>query len=153
MGALSDQIRNDLTQAMRDRDELKLSTMRMLKTAIAKAEVAGTEAVELDDDAILALLATEMRKRNEAADMYAEGGRTELAAKERAEAAIIAQYLPAALSDSELAAIVDEEVANATAAGMSGGKAMGAVVKAVRERVGQQADGARIAAVVKAALN
>ena len=152
MGVLKEQIRNDLTQAMRDRDELTLSTMRLLKTAITKAEVAGTEAIELDDDAILALLATEVRKRNEAADMYAQGGRTELAAKERAEAEIISKYLPAALSDDALNAIVADAVATTTAAGITGGKAMGAVVKAVREQVGQQADGSRIAAAVKAAL-
>ncbi len=152
MSTLNDRIREDLTQAMRDRDALTLSTMRMLKTAIAKAEVAGTEAVELDDDAILALLATEARKRNEAAEMYEQGGRTELAAKERAEAEIIARYLPAALDDKTLVAIVAAEVTIARAAGHSGGKAMGVVVKAVREHVGQQADGARIAAFVKQAL-
>jgi hypothetical protein len=152
MSARKQQLQSDLTEAMRARDEITVSTLRMTLTAITKAEVAGTEAVELDDDAILVLLASESKKRAEAADLYEQGGRAELAAKERAEMAVLARYLPAALSDDELAAIVADEVAAAAGSGATGGKAMGQVIKAVRERVGQQADGSRIAAAVKAAL-
>lgn len=147
---LKQQIRTDLTAAMRARDELRVSTLRLVIAAIGKAEVAGDTAIELDDDAVLALLASEVRKRSEAADLYAQGARTELADKERAEAAIIGTYLPAALDDDELAAIVADEVAKVDTA--NAGKAMGAVIKAVRARVGQQADGARIASAAKAAL-
>ena len=147
---LKQQIRGDLTTAMRARDDLRVSTLRLVIAAIGKAEVAGDTAIELDDDAVLGLLASEVRKRSEAADLYAKGGRRELADKERAEAEIIGSYLPAALGDDELAAIVADEVAKVDSA--SAGKAMGAVIKAVRERVGQQADGARVANAVKAAL-
>jgi uncharacterized protein YqeY len=147
---LKQQIRGDLTTAMRARDDLRVSTLRLVIAAIGKAEVAGDTAIELDDDAVLGLLASEVRKRSEAADLYAKGDRRELADKERAEAEIIGSYLPAALGDDELAAIVADEVAKVDSA--SAGKAMGAVIKAVRERVGQQADGARVANAVKAAL-
>ena len=152
MSALKAQLRDDLTQSMRDRDDAAKGTIRMVLAAIGKAEVAGDVAIELDDEAVLKLLASEQKKRNEAADLYDQGGRAELAIKERAEAAIIARYLPAAISDDELNTIVAEEVAAAAEAGASGGKAMGAVIKAVRERAGQHADGSRIAAAVKAAL-
>lgn len=135
---------------MRARDDLRVSTLRLVIAAIGKAEVAGDTAVELDDETVLALLASEARKRSEAADLYVQGDRAELADKERAEAAIIAEYLPAAMSDDELAAIVADEVAKVDTANT--GKAMGGVIKAVRDRVGQQADGARIAGAVKAAL-
>jgi uncharacterized protein YqeY len=84
--------------------------------------------------------------------MYRTGGRPELADRESAEADVLRRYLPAEIDNDVLTGIVAEEVANATAAGVTGGKAMGTVVKAVRERVGNQADGARVAAAVKAAL-
>jgi uncharacterized protein YqeY len=116
------------------------------------AEVAGSEAVELTDDQAIAVLQSEAKKRTEAADVYAEAGRDESAAKERAELAIIERYLPAAMSDDELEGIVDEEIAAAAANGAEGGKAMGMVIKAVRERAGASADGGRIAALVKSKL-
>ena len=94
----------------------------------------------------------EAKKRAESAQIYADAGRTDAATKERAECAVIEAYLPAAMSDDDVAKIVAEEVANAAAAGATGGKAMGAVVKAVRERVGSGADGQKIAALVKSAL-
>jgi uncharacterized protein YqeY len=145
------QLRADLTEAMRARDEVRIATLRLAIAAIGKAEVAGDEAVELTDEAVLALLASEIKKRTEASDLYAQGGRTELAAKERAEAEVLAGYLPAALSDEELAGIVAEEAAKVDAS--NAGKAIGQVIKAVRERVGQSADGSRIAAAVKAVLH
>ena len=147
---LKDQIRADLSAAMKARDEVRTATLRMAIAAIGKAEVAGDDAIELADDTVLTLLATEIKKRNEAAELYAQGGRDELATKERAEAAVLATYLPAAMSDDELAAIVAEEVATVDVT--NAGKAMGQVIKAVRDRVGQSADGGRIAAAVKAAL-
>jgi uncharacterized protein len=147
---IKEQLRTDLTQAMRARDEIRIATLRLAIAAIGKAEVAGDVAVELADDAVLTLLASEIKKRTEASDLYAQGGRTELADKERAEAAVLAEYLPAALSDTELDAIVAEEASKVDRS--NAGKATGQVIKAVRDRVGQQADGARIAAAVKAAL-
>jgi uncharacterized protein YqeY len=150
---LKDTIKADLTAAMKARDEMTTSTLRMVLAAITNAEVAGDQAVTLDDNQTIGVLQSEAKKRAEAAQIYADAGRSEAAAKERSELAVIERYLPAAMSDQELDAIITEEVAKAKAAGAEGGKAMGAVVKAVRERAGSGADGSRIAAAVKAALN
>jgi uncharacterized protein YqeY len=149
---LKDRIKSDITEAMKAREEAKLSTLRMVLSALQNAEVAGDEAIVLTDDQAIAILRSEAKKRAESAQIYADAGRTDAATKERAEQAIIEAYLPAAMSDEDVAKIVAEEVANAAAAGATGGKAMGAVVKAVRERVGASADGGKIAALVKSAL-
>jgi len=142
----------DLTTAMKARDEVAMSTLRMLRAAITNAEVAGDEAIELSDDQTIAVLQSEAKKRAESAQVYDDAGRTEQAAQERAELEVIERYLPAAMGDDELAAIVDEEIANAAASGAEGGKAMGMVIKAVRERAGARADGGRVAAMVKSKL-
>jgi len=149
---LKDRIKSDITEAMKAREEAKLSTLRMVLSALQNAEVAGDEAIVLTDDQAIAVLRSEAKKRAESAQIYADAGRTDAATKERAEQAIIEAYLPAAMSNEDVAKIVAEEVANAAAAGATGGKAMGAVVKAVRERVGASADGGKIAALVKSAL-
>ena len=128
------------------------STLRMAIAAIMNAEVAGDVAVELSEDQVLKVLQAESKKRLESAEIYATAGRTEAEVQERAEVAILAVYLPAAIGDDELAAIVTEEVAAAAAAGNEGAKAMGLVVKAVRARVGSSADGSKIASLVKDAL-
>jgi uncharacterized protein YqeY len=147
-----DRIKADITEAMRAREEAKLSTLRMVLSAIQNAEVAGDEAIVLTDDQVIKVLQSEAKKRAESAQIYADAGRTEAAAKERAELVVIEAYLPAAMSDDEVAAIVADEIAKAAAAGQTGGKAMGVVVKAVRDRVGSGADGGKIAALVKSAL-
>ena len=152
MTTLKDRIKSDITEAMKAREEAKLSTLRMVLSALQNAEVAGDEAIVLTDDQAIAVLRSEAKKRAESAQIYADAGRTDAATKERAEQIIIEAYLPAAMSDADVAKIVAEEVANAAAAGATGGKAMGAVVKAVRERVGASADGGKIAALVKSAL-
>ena len=147
-----ERIKADISEAMKARDELKLSTLRMVLSAIQNAEVAGDEAIVLSDDQATAVLRAEAKKRAESAQIYADAGRADAATKERAECAVIEAYLPAAMSDDDVAKIVTEEVANAASAGVTGGKAMGAVVKAVRERVGSGADGQKIASLVKSAL-
>lgn len=147
-----ERIKSDISEAMKARDELRLSTLRMVLSAIQNAEVAGDEAIVLSDDQALAVLRAEAKKRAESAQIYADAGRADAATKERAECAVIEAYLPAAMSDDDVAKIVAEEVAKAAASGATGGKAMGAVVKGVRERVGSGADGAKIAALVKSAL-
>jgi len=152
MTSLKDTLKADLTLAMKAGNDLAKSTLRMALSAIMNAEVAGNEAVTLDDDQVMKVLQAETKKRLESAEIYTEAGRTEAAAQEKAEAEILSVYLPAAMSSDELAAVVSEEVAKAAAAGNEGGKAMGLVVKAVRERVGSSADGSQIAALVKAAL-
>jgi hypothetical protein len=149
---LKDRIKSDITDAMKAREEVKLSTLRMVLAAIMNAEVAGDMAVTLSDDQVMAVLRAEVKKRAESAQIYADNGREEAAVKERGEAAMIGVYLPVAMSDEDVAKIVTEEVANAAAAGQTGGKAMGAIVKAVRDRVGASADGGKIAALVQSAL-
>lgn len=138
---------------MKAGNEIAKSTLRMALSAITNAEVAGDAVVELTDDQVIQVLQSEVKKRSESAEVYEQAGRTEAAIKERAEAEVLAQYLPAAMSDEELAGVVAEEVANAAASGAEGMRAMGAVVKAVRQRVGSSADGGKIADLVKAALS
>lgn len=152
-GTIKQRLQTDLTTAMKARDEVATSTIRMLRSAITNAEVAGDAAIELTDDQAIAVLQSEAKKRVESAEVYAQNGRAESAAKERAELAVIERYLPAAMSDTDLEAIVDAEVAAAAASGAEGGRAMGQVIKAVRERAGASADGARIAALVRSRLN
>lgn len=149
---LKARIQADIAEAVRSGDELLKSTLRMALAAIMNAEVAGSEAVVLSDEQIVNVLRSEAKKRAESAEIYEQAGRTESAAKERAEIVIIEKYLPAAMDAAALASIVSEEVANAAANGQSGPKAMGVVIKAVKERVGAAADGAAIAAAVKSAL-
>ena len=149
---LLEQLRTDLNTAMKDRDQLKTSTIRMVLSAVQVASVAGDEAAELTDAEVTAVLKSEAKRRNEAAELYEDAGRTEQAASERNELAVIEAYLPAAMDDATLQGIVDEEIAAARKAGAEGPKAMGQVIKAVKDRVGDGADGGRIAGVVKASL-
>ena len=149
---LFEQLRTDLNTAMKDRDQLTTSTIRMVLSAVQVASVAGDEAAELTDAEIMAVLRSEAKRRNEAAELYENAGRAEQAASERNELAVIESYLPAAMDDATLQGIVDEEVAVAREAGAEGPKAMGQVIKAVKDRVGDGADGGRIAGVVKTSL-
>jgi uncharacterized protein YqeY len=150
--SIKSRLQSDLTASMKARDELTTTTIRMLRAAIMNAEVAGSEAIELTDEQAIAVLQSEAKKRAEAADVYEQAGRADSAAKERAELVVIERYLPAAMSDDDLQAIVSEEVGKAAASGAEGQRAMGQVIKAVRERAGAAADGGRIAAMVKSAL-
>lgn len=152
MSERKDQLQTDLTAAMKAKDALTVSTLRMALAAITNAEVAGKQQVTLSDDDVLAVLAAEARKRTESAEVYEQAGRAEMAAKERAEAAVLEAYLPAQLSDEDLATLVAEQVERAAGNGLTGPKAMGTIIKAVREQVGTAADGARVSAAVKAAL-
>jgi hypothetical protein len=152
MSGLEEQLQHDLTTAMKARDEVATSTLRMVRAAIVNAAVAGAEAIELTDDQVRDVLRSEVKRRSEAAELYAAAGRAESASKELAERSIIERYLPAAMGDDELDAIVAEEIARAAADGATGARAIGAVIKAVRERVGTGVEGARIAAAVKASM-
>lgn len=152
MPELKDQLRSDLTAAMRERDEVTVAALRLALSALTKAEVAGSEPVTLTDEQIIEVLRGEGKKRAEAAELYEQGGRTELAERERTQASVLERYLPAEMDDAQLDPIVAEEVAAAHEAGVEGGRAMGQVIKAVRARVGSEASGGRVAAAVKAAL-
>ncbi|MEJ5914082.1 GatB/YqeY domain-containing protein [Pseudokineococcus sp. 1T1Z-3] len=149
---LKDQLQADLTTAMRARDELHLTTLRSLLTAVRTAESAGKSARELTEDEVLGVLRSEAKKRRDSATAYDDAGRADRADRERAEADVVETYLPAQLDDDALAALVAEEVAAAQAQGRTGMAAMGAVMGAVRPRVGQLADGGRVAAEVRRQL-
>ena len=142
-------VQDDLTAAIRGRDQLRAGTLRLALTAITTEEVSGKEARELTDDEVLKVLAKEAKKRKEAAAAYADAGRAELAEREEAEYAVLDGYLPAQLSDEELAEIVARAVEQTGATGMP---QMGQVMKAAQAVVAGRADGGRVAAVVKAAL-
>lgn len=153
MATLKERLQHDLTIAMRSRDETATSTLRMVLAALMNAEVAGKEAKALSDTEAIAVIRSEAKKRIEAAEIYEQAGRVEQAAAERSELAVIETYLPAAMDRAQLDAIVADEVAAAAAAGNTGPKAMGGVIKAVKTRVGDHADGGQIAAAVKVALS
>jgi uncharacterized protein len=149
MSTFKSRLQSDLTEAIRSRDELVSSTLRLALSAIAYEEVAGKQARELSDDEVLKVVVREAKKRREAAEAFETGGRTESAARERAEGEVLAAYLPAQLSDDELKVIVADAIATT---GASGPQAMGQVMKVVRPKVGDQAEGGRIAAEIKAQL-
>jgi uncharacterized protein YqeY len=151
MSDLKDRLRADLTTAIKARDEIRSSTLRMVLTAITNAEVAGKEHRELTDDDIVSVLSSEAKKRREAATAFEDGDRAELAEKERKEAAVIADYLPAQLSTEEIAEIVTAAVAQTGAAG-EGMRAMGKVMGVVQPQVRGRADGGAVAAEVRRQL-
>jgi uncharacterized protein YqeY len=151
MSALKDRLRSDLVTSIKARDELRSSTIRMVLSAITNAEVAGKEARELSDDDVIGVLSTEAKKRREAATAFADAGRTELSAKETAEAAVIADYLPEQLGEAEIAEIVTAAIAQTGAAG-EGMRAMGKVMGVVSPQVKGRADGGAVAAEVRRQL-
>ncbi|MFD6154426.1 GatB/YqeY domain-containing protein [Streptomyces sp. NPDC060243] len=152
MTTLKSTLRDDLQTAIKARDELRSATLRLTLTAISKEEVSGTKARELSDEEVLQVLAKEAKKRREAADAFAQAGRTEQAEREQAEGEVLAHYLPRQLDDAELDRVVAGAVAEARAAGAEGPKAMGQVMKIVGPKVRGLAEGGRVAAAVKKAL-
>jgi len=149
MGTLKDRLNDDLRTAMKGRDELTTSTLRMALSAVRNAEVSGTAARDLTDDEVLGVLTKEAKKRREAATAFAGAGRADQAAKETAEGEILDRYLPTQLSDAE----ITELVAKALAAGGITGKAqMGPAMKAAQAAVAGRAEGGRVAAEVRRQL-
>lgn len=149
MSKLKDVLTADLRTAMKARDAETTSTLRMALAAIGTAEVAGDTKRELSDDEVLAVLTKEAKKRREAATAFAEAGRADQAAQERAEEKILARYLPAQLSDAELADLVTATLA---AGDFSSPRQMGPAMKAVQAAVAGRAEGARVAAEVRRQL-
>ncbi len=143
------QLRSDLTAAMKSRNELQSATIRMALAAITNEEVAGKEARELSNDDVVKVLQREAKKRRESAEAYDAAKRPELADRERAELGVLDGYLPKQLDDDALAQIVAAAVGEVDATGPA---AMGAVMKIVQPKVAGQADGGRVAAMVKSQL-
>ena len=151
MSALKDRLRTDLTAAMKARDEVRAGTLRMVLTAVTTAEVAGKSARELSDDDIVGVLSTEAKKRREAATAFQDGGRAEMAERERAEAAVIADYLPEQLSEAEIAELVTAAI-DRVGAREEGMRSMGKVMGVVQPQVKGRADGGAVAAEVRRQL-
>lgn len=151
MSTLKDRLRADLTTAMKARDEVRSSTIRMLLTSITNAEVAGKVAKELTDDEIIGVLSTEAKKRREAATAFDDAGATDRRDKERAEGAVIADYLPQQLTEEEIVALVSAAIEQTGSAG-EGPRAMGKVMGVVTPQVKGKADGSVVAAEVRRQL-
>jgi uncharacterized protein YqeY len=149
MSMLKDRLESDLRSAMKARDELLTGTLRMALTAVRNAEVAGEQARQLDDEDVRAVLTKEAKKRRDAATAFADAGRAERADRERAEEEVLVGYLPAQLSDEELAGIVTQALAGVDATGRA---AMGQAMKAAQSAVAGRAEGGRVAAEVRRQL-
>ncbi|MEE4544695.1 GatB/YqeY domain-containing protein [Streptomyces sp. V4-01] len=147
--SLKQRLQDDLTTAIRSRDELRSATIRLTLSAITNEEVSGKTARRLSDDEVLKVITREAKKRREAAEAFAQGGRAESAERERAEGEVLAEYLPQQLGDEELAEIVRAAVAES---GAQGPRAMGAVMKIVNPKVAGLAEGGRVAAEVRKQL-
>ena len=148
--ALKEKLQNDLTEAMRARDEVRSSTIRMVLTAIKNEEVSGKEARDLSDAEVITVLSREAKKRREAAEAFEQAGANDRAANEKAEGVIIAGYLPAQLSEAELKDLIASAIAET---GATGPQQMGLVMKSIQPKIAGRADGGIVSSLVKAALS
>ena len=146
---LKEKLQSDLTDAIRSRDEVKSGTIRMLLAAITTEEVSGKAARVLKDDEIITVLSREAKKRREAVEAYVVAKREDLADKERAEGEVIAQYLPAQLSEDAIKKMIADAISETGAAGPAG---MGLVMKVLSPKIAGKADGGVVSGLVKAAL-
>ena len=148
--ALKEKLQNDLTEAMRARDEVRSATIRMILTAIKNEEVSGKEARDLNDQEVITVLSREAKKRSEAAEAFEQAGAADRAANEKAEGVIIAEYLPAQLSESEIKDLIAAAIKET---GASGPQQMGLVMKSIQPKIAGRADGGLVSSLVKAALS
>ena len=146
---LKEKLQADLTDAIRSRNEVVSGTVRMLLAAITNEEVAGKAAKVLTDAEIITVLSREAKKRREAVEAYTQAKRDDLAGKEKAEAAIIANYLPEQLSEDEIKKLIVDAIAETDAKGPAG---MGLVMKVLQPKIAGKADGGVVSGLVKAAL-
>ena len=149
MSALKDQIRADLKEAMKAKEKERTGTIRMLLAAIQTAETEGSKH-EVDDAEIQKIIAREIKKRRESADIYKTNGRDDLAEAELTEASILEVYQPKQLDDQELAKLIDEAIADTGAESMA---QMGQVMKAATAKAEGRADGKRLSEAVKSRLS
>ncbi len=148
--SIKESLRSDLTEAIRGRDEITSSTIRMVLTAITNEEVAGKAARVLSDDEIITVLSREAKKRREASEAFENAGRADKAALEKAEGEVIATYLPTQLSVDEIKKLIADAIASTGAAGPAD---MGKVMGAVKPLIAGKADGSIVSTLVKEALN
>ena len=148
MAELKERLHADMVASLKARDSVRTSTLRMVLTAITEAEVAGTAAKELTAEQELDVVIKEAKKRRESEEAYADAGRTDLAEKERAEAAVLADYLPQQLGEAEIAELVRQAIAETGAAEL-GPRGIGKVMGVLTPRTKGKADGGAVAAEVK----
>ncbi len=147
--SIKESLQHDLTEAIRSRDELTSGTIRLVLTAITMEEVAGKESRELSDAEVITVLSREAKKRREASEAFADGGRADRAKLESDEGEVIARYLPAQLSESEIKQLIADAIAETGASGPAG---MGQVMKIISPKIAGKADGGTVSGLVKAAL-
>ena len=147
--SLKEKLQNDLTDAMRARDEIRSSTIRMILTSIKNEEVAGKEARELNDAEIIIVLSREAKKRREAAEAFDQAGAKDRADQERAEGVVIGEYLPKQLTEDEIKSLIAAAMAET---GASTPAQMGLVMKSLQPKIAGKADGGLVSSLVKAAL-
>lgn len=152
MNSLRDRIQSDLTEAMKTRDRTRTGALRMALSAISTEATSGKQARDLSDEDVVALLRREVRRREEAAEAFTAGGRPDRAEQEREEAGVLAAYLPAELSDDELAVLVASVIDEVAVGGERSASLMGPVMKAAGPRVAGRAAGGRVAAEVRRQL-
>ncbi len=148
--SIKESLRADLTEAIRGRNEITSSTIRMVLTAITNEEVAGKEARVLSDDEVITVLSREAKKRREASEAFESAGRADKAALEKAEGEVIAKYLPAQLGIDEIKKMISDAI---TSTGAAGPADMGKVMGAVKALIAGKADGSVVSTLVKEALN
>jgi uncharacterized protein len=148
--ALKEKLQNDLTSAIRARDEVRSSTIRMILTAIKNEEVSGKEARALSDADVITVLSREAKKRREAAEAFTQAGASDRAEMEKAEGLVIAEYLPVQLSESDIKELIAAAISETGAAGP---QQMGLVMKSIQPKIAGRADGGVVSSLVKAALS
>ncbi|MGH2783899.1 MAG: GatB/YqeY domain-containing protein [Actinomycetota bacterium] len=144
---LREKIADDMREAMKARDAVRVAALRMLMTSVKNAEVEKRH--ELSDDEVLDVIGKDAKRRRESIEAFEKGGRDDLVAKESSELAVLEAYLPERLSDEELAALVDAAIAET---GATTPKQMGDVMKALMPKLRGRADGGQVSALVKAKL-
>ena len=148
--SIKEQLRLDLTEAIRGRNEVVSGTIRMVLSAITNEEVSGKEARVLSDDEVITVLSREAKKRREASEAFDAAGRADKAALEKAEGEVIAKYLPAQLTADDIKTMIANAIASTGAAGPSD---MGKVMGAIKPLIAGKADGSVVSSLVKEALN
>jgi uncharacterized protein len=154
MAELKARLQADLAAAIKNRETVRMASLRMALAAVTTEEVAGDTARELSDAEVQRVLTREVKKRKEAAEAFAFAGRAEQAKLEQDEAAVLADYLPAQLDDADLEKLVTEAVAEVTEqlGAAPGQRQMGQVMKAANAKVAGRAEGSRVAAAVRSKL-
>ena len=147
--SLKEKLQTDLTSSMRNRDEVRSSTIRMILTSIKNEEVSGKEVRELNESELITVLSREAKKRREAAEAFDQAGAKDRAETERAEGAIIAEYLPKQLTEDEVKELIESAIKET---GANSPAQMGLVMKNLQPKIAGKADGALVSSLVKASL-